>query len=69
MKVWTYVGFIGHWPTGTAAVVVAPDEGTAASILNTKLIQIGLKPTAESGKFSKLNTGHPHAVVLVDGNY
>lgn len=69
MKVWYSTGFIGHYPLGTAAVVVARNETEASTLLNETLVLLGLRPTSEPEHFVKLQTGKPQAVVLRDGNY
>lgn len=38
MNVYTFVGFPGVYPTGTSAVVVAPDRSAACEILRNELI-------------------------------
>jgi len=69
MKVWTNNDFVGPYPIGTAAVVVANTAEQAAFLLNDTLIDLGLDPTAEPEQFVRLTTNHPRAVVLRDGNY
>ena len=69
MKVWTNNKFHGHYPVGTAAVVVAESEQMAAAVLNQKLLAHGLAASATPEQFERLPTTHTLAVVLCDGNY
>ena len=69
MKVWTNTKFQGHYPIGTAAVVVAESEQMASAVLNQKLLSHGLKASAAPEQFERLPTTHTLAVVLCDGNY
>lgn len=69
MKVWTNTKFQGHWPVGTAAVVVADTAEQAAELLNNALICRGLGRTAIAADFEKLPTNRPIAVVLNNGDY
>jgi ApbE superfamily uncharacterized protein (UPF0280 family) len=43
MKVWTNTTFDGHWPVGTAAVVVAETSSEAAALLTNLLNSTGLE--------------------------
>lgn len=69
MKVWTNTEFTGHYPVGTAAVVVADTREQAAGLLNAALEEANLVPTATAEQFTRVVTSRPHAVVLLDGNY
>jgi len=69
MNVWTNTKFHGHYPVGTAAVVVAANEQLAAAVLNQKLLAHGLAASATPEQFERLPTTHTLAVVLCDGNY
>ena len=69
MNVWTITEFTGFYPIGTSAVVVAPDEYEAASLLNKELMAIGLPASAKPDNFSKLDTTVPFVKILNDGNY
>ena len=66
MRVWTSSDFFGHYPVGSAAVVVAPDEATALRLLSEELTSRGLR---SSGTLVELDLSTPKAVVLVDGDY
>lgn len=69
MKAWTNKRFDGHWPVGTAAVVVADTAENAAKILNDELETRGLGRVATAEQFELLPTSRPMARVLCDGNY
>lgn len=69
MKVYTNNKFSGHWPVGTAAVVVAESESQAAAILNAKLEELGLPGDAEQQDMSYLGTRTESVRILCDGNY
>lgn len=73
MKVFTCVSFKGHYPVGTAAVIVANDAEDAAMLLCGNLAAIGLIqpdgrwPTADD--MVEVNTSKVGVQVLNDGNY
>lgn len=70
MKVYVTTGFRGHYPVGTAAVVVAENEEQALLMLNVELRDYGLGPTTlEDAAFHKVDTRTAKALVLNDGNY
>jgi hypothetical protein len=69
VKVWTIKGFEGHWPVGTAAVVVAETAADAARELNRELQAIGLSGNVQPHELRALDTTSPGAVVLCDGDY
>lgn len=70
MNVWTSTDFAGHWPVGTAAVVVAETEDDARALLDEELALYGLGASAAQGYTLKhLPMFRPAAVVLADGNY
>lgn len=69
MKVYTNNKFTGHWPVGTAAVVVAESESQATAILNAKLEEMGLPGDAEQKDMSVLGTRAESVRILCDGNY
>lgn len=66
MRVFTCNDFTGHYPVGSAAVVIAKDEHHAEEILRLSLGERGL-----SGDFTlkELNVTEAGAVILADGNY
>jgi hypothetical protein len=69
MKVFTCTGFEGHYPVGTAAVVVEETAVEAAYELNTFLMQSGLPGgvTAEHMREVPMERGFTH--VLCNGDY
>ena len=69
MKVWTNNKFVGYYPVGSAAVVVAYNAELAATVLNEKLREHGLTASATPEQFERLPTTKILAVVLCDGNY
>jgi hypothetical protein len=69
VKVWTNNRFEGHYPVGTAAVVVADTAEQAAEVLNNQLEQIGLQRSAVAAQFEQLSTHRQTARVLCDGDY
>lgn len=69
MKVWTNTEFTGHWPVGTAAVVVADTPNQACEALNAQLRSIGLPGNARSEDFRLIVTSKPNVTILRDGDY
>lgn len=69
MKLFTCTDFLGHWPVGTAAVVVAPDEAIARTLLLAVLREHGLGDQSAGFTLIEVNTTVPNAVVLRDGDY
>jgi hypothetical protein len=69
VKVWTISGFPGHWPVGTAAVVVAETAEHAASLLNDELQARELGRPVEAASMKLLPLVEPVAHVLCDGDY
>lgn len=66
MRVFTCNDFTGHWPVGTAAVVVAEDKEAAKKLLTAKLKAAGLK---FDGNLREVNIHMAEATILNDGNY
>lgn len=69
MNIYTCTSFEGHWPVGSAAVVVAESADGAAELLNAELRSRGLKDNLNTGDFELVDTATPKAIVLCDGNY
>lgn len=69
MNVYTITGFKGHWPVGTAAVVVAQTAAMAAQALEEALRQQGLHQMVDPAKMERLSTYAPSIRILNDGNY
>ena len=67
-QVWVCTDHEGHWPTGVASVVVAPDEETARKLLRDALRERGLEKDRPF-TLEALDIGQDHAVVLRNGNY
>lgn len=67
MKVWTCDDFTGHYPVGTAAVVVAQSEADARLLLIDACRARGL--VIEDFTVKPLDSSVARAVVLCDGNY
>lgn len=61
--------FTGHYPVGTAAVVVAESQEHAATLLNDQLVIQGLKGDANANMMALVMQTSPQAVILCDGNY
>lgn len=68
LKVFTCTEFAGHYPVGTAAVIVAQDMAEARNILAKELASRGLE-LEEDEKVVELILDAPKAIILRDGNY
>jgi len=68
VKVFTCTTFNGHYPLGTAAIVVADDQGRARKMLGRELVKAGLSLRKED-EVLELDMEAPHAKVLCDGNH
>ena len=69
MNVYTNITFTGHWPVGTAAVVVANTQEQAAFLLEEELEKIGLKQKIDPKEMERISTYRPKTIILQDGNY
>lgn len=69
MNVYTCTAFRGHWPVGTAAVIVAGDALRARALLDAELVGQGLEPTEDSDEFVLLKTRISGAYILCNGDY
>lgn len=69
MKVFSCKQFEGHYPVGTAAVIVAPDRFAAADMLNEGLLQVGLKDNVDPSQMVEIDPSTPAVYILLDGNY
>lgn len=67
MKVFVCNDHEGHWPVGTASVVVAENEQQAFALLKARLEQRGI--IDEKFTLMELSLDGPQAVVLCDGTY
>jgi hypothetical protein len=68
MKIWTNNKFEGHYPVGSAAVVVAETATDAADYLNLFLKEMGL-PESTPEQFEEMPFVLGQVEILVDGNY
>jgi len=65
VTVYTCTDFRGHWPVGTAAVVVAQDETEARALLDSALAAQGL-----GGDYTLTPLPlSPGVCILADGDY
>jgi hypothetical protein len=69
MNVYFCTSFSGHWPVGTAAVVIAPSDTMAADLLNEELLKKYLKADVRPQDMQKIDHEVSAAYVLCDGNY
>lgn len=68
-RVYTNNEFTGHYPVGTAAVVVSSSQEEAAGLLNALLKVHGLPGDAKIEDMREIGLKHPDARILCDGNY
>lgn len=68
LAVWTCTGFEGHFPVGTAAVVVAPNAETAAQMLSKEVCKIA-RQTVTADQMKLVNPYQPQVIILNDGDY
>ena len=73
MKVYWTDKFVGHYPIGTCAIVVASTPEDAARMLNEKLKTAGLllkgdRPV-DAIDMQHVNTREPSVNIVKDGNY
>lgn len=69
MKVFVNTEFKGHWPAGSAAVVVADSRHEAAVILRDSLGLVGLDQDIQYTDMLELDIDSKAAYILCDGNY
>lgn len=69
MKVYTCKSFSGHWPVGTAAVVVAETADDAADFLEHALEKIGLAQLVSNDEMIELSMKEGTVTILCDGDY
>jgi len=69
MSVFDTNDFRGHWPVGTAAVIVARNLDEAYVLVSKQLCEMGLATTNEDFSVKELPTDRAHVVVLQDGDY
>ncbi len=68
LSVYTCNDFKGHWPVGTAAVIVAESETAAREALESELESVGLEQT-QPFTLVELHIGLPSVRILRDGEY
>jgi hypothetical protein len=68
MKIWTNNDFEGHWPVGTAAVVVAKTAEDAKTYLDMFLSEKSL-PESSVDQFKPMPFEDGQVSILCDGNY
>lgn len=66
MNIYTNATFNGHYPVGTAAVVVAKDQLEAARELSNELLRIGLPQDVNPSEMIEIKEG---VRILCDGDY
>lgn len=69
MKVYACKGFDGHYPVGTSAVIVANDEEDAKTLLESKLLSMGLPQDREPDRIEEIDLRWSQVIILNDGNY
>lgn len=69
-KVFAFTGFKGHWPVGTAALVIAEDMNEAARLLSDELADRGLGQIIDVKEAVEVNPSAGKGVrILLDGDY
>jgi len=68
MKIWVNNKFKGHYPVGTAAVVIADSPGDAKTYLDLFLAECGLDESEEE-EFREMEFRDGQVEILCDGNY
>lgn len=70
MRLWTCNDFKGHWPVGSAAVVLAENEDRARELLDAAIKGRSLPDGLQSDEpIVEVDMGVEQAIVLCDGNY
>ena len=69
MKVYTCDSFVGHYPVGTAAVIVAAGKEDAKLQLEAALRVQRLAQTVDLSAITELKTSKPTTLVMCNGNY
>lgn len=70
LKVWMHNKFRGHYPVGTAAVVIAPHREAAVTYLQCALGECDLpEQEIDPADFMELSLVDGSYFVLNDGNY
>lgn len=66
MRVFVSTDFRGHYPVGTAAVIIANDKGEASDLLSKAMHEVGLD---SDFTLDELDLSKPTAIILRDGDY
>lgn len=69
MKVFTCNGFSGHYPVGTAAVIIANTKHEAVKLLGEELARIGLGQYIDESYLDEIDLSTPKVNVLCNGDY
>lgn len=70
MNVYAITSFYGHWPVGTAAIVVAENRDSAIVLLLAKLVEEGLgQQDVNTWNIQAVDQDTAHAIVLLNGDY
>ncbi len=72
MKTFTFTGFTGHYPVGTAAVVVAEGLSAAWGLLSRELEKSGLPAMNlddDAIQVVEMDSNTQKVEILLDGNY
>ena len=69
MKVFINTTFTGHYPVGTASVIIANTPQEAAALLEIKLDLTGLTQEIKAEEMVEISTDTKKAFILIDGNY
>jgi hypothetical protein len=69
MKAFWNTAFFGHWPVGTAAIVVAHEPDDAAALLEAELAKQGLPQKIDASQMFEIDLSATGVVVLNDGEY
>lgn len=69
MKTFVNNSFTGRYPTGAAAVVVAPSRSRTAEILKARLAKIGLPQEVNAKDMREVKTASEQCEILYDGDY
>lgn len=69
MNVYAATGFSGHWPVGTAAVIIAPSAERAVELLNKESRSNGLPGDATVNHLTHVCSKQEQVLILNDGDY
>lgn len=69
LKTYTCDDFIGYYPVGVAAVMVAEDKRAAIKLFEAALKERGLEQKIDPKTVLLLTHHKPQVYILADGNY